>query len=310
MIKKPNEMKFSEKKLIMIISGTPGVGKTTLGCSASDKVLVIDTDDGLCRVRPEHRKDASVCTTYEEILADIKAAEGIYDTIVIDTAGALIDYLKDWAIRNDPKASKSSGGISLQGFGVVKQEFLRLSAELKKKFNVIYLFHEKRENNGDDIFYSIVCEGSARELVYQPADLAAHCFIQNGKRYLGFSPTDQYFAKSAYGISGLVEVTDLSNGGKNEFIHNLFGLVRENLQKEVQELEPKKAAYEKAMDWGKTVVATIKEPKDVAPALKEIDGMEHALTSKKELLAMVKKVCIDLGITYNKATKEYVYANK
>ena len=193
-IVKPENMDFSGKNIIMIISGMPGTGKTTLAQSAPG-VLTVDTDEGMVRVKKEHRRDASICNTYEEVLSDIKAAEGQYQTIVIDTCGALIDYMKDWAMRTDPKASKKDGGFSLQGYGVIKSEFIRLSAELRKKFNVIFLFHEQMTKNGDDgVFYELVVEGSARTLVYQPADLAAHLFIQNGICFESvlFSLSDRY----------------------------------------------------------------------------------------------------------------------
>ena len=98
-ILRPENMNFSGKNLIMIISGLPGTGKTTLALSAPD-VLLIDTDKGMARVNPAHRKDASICATYEEVLADLKAAEGQYKTIVIDTCGKLIDYMKDWVVRH------------------------------------------------------------------------------------------------------------------------------------------------------------------------------------------------------------------
>ena len=70
-ITKPEAMNFSDKNIIMIVSGLPGTGKTTLALSAPD-VLLIDTDEGMARVNPAHRKDASICKTYEEVLADIK----------------------------------------------------------------------------------------------------------------------------------------------------------------------------------------------------------------------------------------------
>ena len=105
---------------------------TTLALSAPD-VLLIDADEGMARIKQEHRKDSAMCKTYEDLLSDIKAAEGQYKTVAIDTGGALIDLLKDWATRTDPKASKASGGFSLQGFGIIKTEFLRLFAELRKK---------------------------------------------------------------------------------------------------------------------------------------------------------------------------------
>lgn len=169
MIVKPENMDFSNKNIIMIISGLPGVGKTTLSLSAPDVVLV-DADEGMARVKPEHRKDSSMVKTYEELLSDIKSFEGHYKTVVIDTCGALIDLMKDWAMRNEPSASKKSGGFSQQGYGFVKTEFLRLSAELRKKFNVVFLFHASKDRQGDDVFYDIVCEGSTKTLVWQPAE--------------------------------------------------------------------------------------------------------------------------------------------
>ena len=304
-IRKPNEMNFSDKNIIMIISGLPGVGKTTLALSAPD-VLLIDADEGLSRIKPEHRKDASICKTYEEVLSDIREAEGQYKTIVIDTCGALIDMLKDWAIRTDPKASKASGGISLQGFGTVKAEFIRLSAELRKKFNVVFLFHESKERNGDDIFYDIVCEGSARTLVWQPADLGAHLHIMNGKRYLGFTPTAQYNAKAAYGIKGLIEVPELADGEPNDFLTKLFAKVRENLNAETAELGEGLDKYHKAMTDGLELIDGITDPEQVQTVVDQIKALEHGLTSEKELLATLKKHLGEIGIKYDKASKAYV----
>jgi len=309
-IVKPTEMDFSNKNIIAIISGLPGTGKTTLALSAPG-VLLIDTDEGMARVNPAHRKDASICKTYEEVLADIKAAEGVYQTIVIDTCGALIEYMKDWAMRTDPKASKKDGGFSLQGYGTIKSEFIRLSAELRKKFNVIFLFHESMTKNGDDgVFYELVVEGSARTLVYQPADLAAHLFIQNGRRYLGFTPTEQYSAKSAYGIKGLVEVPELKDGDPNDFLTKLFAKVRENLAAESKALAPQQEAYDAAMAEATHIVQFVANPDDVAPAAAKIKAIKHALTSEKEAKDMLKKRVADLGIVWDKSAKVYKYADQ
>ena len=304
---KPTEMNFSDKNIIMIVSGLPGTGKTTLALSAPD-VLLIDTDEGLARVNPAHRKDASVCKTYEEILADVKAAEGTYKTIVVDTTGALIEYMKDWAMRTDPKASKKDGGFSLQGYGIIKSEWMRLSAELRKKFNVIFLFHENMTKNGDDgVFYELVVEGSTRTLVYQPADLAAHLFIQNGRRYLGFTPTEQYSAKAAYGIKGLVEVPELKEGEPNDFLTKLFAKVRQNLASESATLAPEKAKYDAAMAEAKKACEAVNKPEDVAPAAQFIKSLPHALTSEKEATAMLKARLAELGIVWDKTNKVYTY---
>ena len=308
-IVKPTEMNFSNKNIIIILSGMPGTGKTTLAQSAPN-VLTIDTDEGMVRVNPAHRRDASICKTYEEILADLKAAEGQYQTIAIDTCGALIEYMKDWAMRTDPKASKKDGGFSLQGYGVIKSEFVRLSAELRKKFNVVFLFHENMTKNGDEgVFYELVVEGSARTLVYQPADLAAHLFIQNGRRYLGFTPTEQYSAKSAYGISGIIEVPELKEGDPNDFLTKLFNKVRANLAAESKALAPQKSAYDEAMEQAKLIVEAVNAPTDVQGAAKAITLLPHALTSEKEAKAMLKARLAELNIVWDKTQRAYRYAD-
>lgn len=305
-ITKPAEMNFSNKNIIMIVSGLPGTGKTTLALSAPG-VLLIDTDEGMARVNPAHRKDASICKTYEEVLADIKEAQGQYKTIVIDTCGALIEYMKDWAMRTDPKASKKDGGFSLQGYGIIKSEFIRLSAELRKNFNVVYLFHENMTKVDENVFYELVVEGSTRTLVYQPADLAAHLFIQNGKRYLGFTPTEQYSAKSAYGIKGLIEVPELKEGDPNDFLTKLFGTVRANLQKEAGELDPKMNEYKEVMEAAKRVCADVNKPEDIPGAMEMLQNLPHVLTSDKESKAMFKKRLAELNIVYDKTNKVYKY---
>lgn len=305
-ITKPAEMNFSNKNIIMIVSGLPGTGKTTLALSAPG-VLLIDTDEGMARVNPAHRKDASICKTYEEVLADIKEAQGQYKTIVIDTCGALIEYMKDWAMRTDPKASKKDGGFSLQGYGIIKSEFIRLSAELRKNFNVVYLFHENMTKVDENVFYELVVEGSTRTLVYQPADLAAHLFIQNGKRYLGFTPTEQYSAKSAYGVRGLVEVPELKEGDPNDFLTKLFSTVRANLQKEAGELDPKMNEYKEVMEAAKRVCADVNKPEDIPGAMEMLQNLPHVLTSDKESKAMFKKRLAELNIVYDKTSKTYKY---
>ena len=309
MIVKPENMDFSNKNIIMIVSGLPGVGKTTLALSAPDVVL-IDADEGLSRVKPEHRKDSSMVKTYEELLTDIKSFEGHYKTVVIDTCGALIDLMKDWAMRSEPSASKKSGGFSQQGYGFVKTEFLRLSAELRKKFNVVFLFHASKDRQGDDVFYDIVCEGSTKTLVWQPADLGAYLHIVNGERYLGFTPTMNYNAKSAYGIKGLVKVPELKDGEPNDFLTKLFAKVKGNIAAEKEALKPQQAAYKAAMTAGKNAIDAIQEPEDVTWAMDQIKAISHALTSERELKAAMTERIKELGIVYNKETKAYEWAKK
>jgi len=304
-ILKPEQMDFSDKNIIMIVSGLPGVGKTTLALSAPDVVLV-DADEGLARVKAEHRKDAAICATYEELLEDIKQFKGRYKTVVIDTGGSLIDMLKDWAMRTDPKANRKNGGFSLQGFGIIKTEFLRLSAELRKHFNVVFLFHISKEKNDEEVFYDLVCEGSAKNLVWQPADLGAYMHIVNGERYLGFTPTANYNAKAAYGIKGLVRVPELTDGQANDFLVKLFAKAKQALQAEGEALKPLKEQYEQAMAKGREYIEKIEKPEQALLTLNAIRALKHAMTSKKELEATFKEKVKELGFKYDGKKKTYI----
>ena len=289
----------------MIISGMPGVGKTTLALSAPDVVL-IDADEGMVRVNPAHRKDCSICKTYEEFLADIKSFEGVYKTVVIDTMGAMIEYMKDWAMRNEPAANKKSGGFSQQGYGIIKTEFLRLSAELRKKFNVVFLFHAVKDKSDEETFYDIMCEGSAKTLVWQPADLGAYLYIQNSERYLGFTPTSSYNAKSAYGIKGLVKVPELKDGDKNDFLTKLFAKIKTNLSEEAETFKIENSIYEQAIKEGAALIQGISEIEDVNIVLPKLKEIKHALTSHKEIMAMFSKRLEEQGIRRDPETKKYV----
>lgn len=308
-----DELKIEDQNLTIIIQGAPGTGKSTLGYSAID-VLNIDLDRGAHRVKPEHRvgKDTSVCTTFDEVKADVEYAKGKYKTIVIDTGGALVEMLKQYVVDHPQDfkgGAKAMGGISLQGYGFVKTLWNDFTRDLRQNFNVVYIFHESAEKNGDEgTFYSIVVEGAAKNVVWQSADLAARLFISNGQRYLGFTPTESYSAKSSFGISGLIPVPELKPGEPNDFLAKLFAKVRANLTAESKSLAPQKAAYNEAMKEVRYIVDSVKEPKDVALAAQAINSLPHALTSEKEAKAMLKQRMTALGIVWDKNEKVYKYA--
>lgn len=309
------DLNFSNQYLSFIFFGAPGVGKTTLGYSAP-KPLLINLDRGAHRVRPEHRegKDTSVCATFDEVKADVEFAKGKYETIVIDTGGALVEMLKQYVVDHPQDfkgGAKAMGGISLQGYGFVKTLWNDFVREVRQNFNVVFIFHETGERNNDEgVFYSIVVEGAAKNSVWQSADLAARLFINNGTRYLGFTPTESYSAKSSFGISGLMPVPELKEGEPNDFLTKLFAKVRANLDAESKALAPQRDAYTYAIEESKIVVAKVNAPEDVPKAVDELASIPHALTSEKEAKQMLKSRLKDLNIVWDKSKRVYTYAEK
>ena len=303
MIVTPDKMDFSNKHIIMVIYGAPGTGKSTLACSAPNP-LVIDTDNGTVRVNPAHRVDTSICRTYEEIQADIEAAKGKYEALCFDTGGAFIRFIKEWVKRHEKSALQASGSFTQKGYGFVRDEFWDFSEDIVKDFHIVYIFHEEVEKRKEDIRYNISCEGSSKTIVWNAADIGGRLFIRDGKRYLGLTPTDEYDAKHPDYISGLIEVPELKEGDENNFLTLLFEKIKKARADSAKSYNADKAKYDAAMKRGMDAINSIDKPELIEPCVEEIKLIDHALTSKKELQAALKKRLDELFV-YDKETKSY-----
>lgn len=312
-IVQPNEMKFEDKKFSMIIVGAPGVGKTTLALSAPDPIL-LDLDKGISRVKAQHRTVASMVDTYEELLEDLKSeAFQRAKTIVVDTGGALVTLMQDYAIRKDAVNRTKSGTISIKGFGAVKSEFQSFVNKVKTVYNknVIFIFHsvEEKDKDGNPIV-RLMCEGSARNLVWQPCDLGCYVYMENGNRVAGFTPTDSYFAKGCYGINGLRQIPALADNSKNDYITRLFDEARENIAKEGEYFTQQKEIYDAAIKAGAELVEKVVDIESANNFTAEFKKIAHALTSQVEIKAMFREKIDSLGIAWNGQAKRYEQTKK
>ena len=302
-VKKPNELDFSAKTFMCIISGQPGLGKTTMALSAPDPFL-IDTDNGIARVRAEHRCVSSNVNSYEELLDDMKSAEyKAAKTIVVDTGGTLVQLMKAWAKKQDRKAASDGRAM----YGVIKQEFDRLCHQIRilDRKHLVVVFHTTEQQKGDSIQTRLACEGGAKDIVWTPADFGGHMFMQGNRRMIGFTPTDEYFAKGCFGIAGLHEIPELRPGVKNTFLTDLFEAAQKSINDEAAVYAADKVKYDDAMEKGRGLIQHIKSAETANFAAKSIGQMDHALTSRAELLTAFKNKCKELGLKFNKATKLY-----
>ena len=88
---------------------------------------------------------------YAEVLYDLNTSEEIEacKTIIIDTGGSLVSFLKDWAMNEKGAKTKSGEFNSLKGFGFVKAEWASFTEYIKTVLhkNVIYIFHANEEKD-------------------------------------------------------------------------------------------------------------------------------------------------------------------
>lgn len=308
MIVKPENMNFSDKTFSMIIYGSPGVGKTTLALSAPDPIL-LDFDNGVSRVRAEHRKDTSICKSYKEVLADLHSPEmAEYKTIIIDTGGSLVSFLKDWAMNEKGAKTKSGEFNSLKGFGFVKAEWASFTEYIKTVLhkNVIYIFHanEEKDKDGNPI-QRLVCEGSVRNSVWTPCDFGGFLQMIGDQRVICFTPEQEYFAKGCHGIVGRIPVPALAPGAKNDFITSLFETAKANIAAEAEGYNAIKAKYDEIMKLVKIIIGGVTDEQSANDAVKTIPTMEHVLTSKKEASAMLNAKAQSIGLKFNPKALRY-----
>ena len=303
MITKPNELKFDDKKLSVIIAGVPGIGKTTLALS-SPNPLLIDLDKGVSRVEAKYRKDTDVVNTFEELKNDLTTNDlSAYETIIIDTGGKLLEMLKPVVIAKDPKNGKRDGNLSLQGYGAIKRKFASFINFVKSlDKHLIIIFHATEVSlENDTTGLRIRIEGSSRDDVWDDIDIGGFVEMNGKKRTIGFSNCDRYYAKGTHGVHGVYDIPTLENGSKNDFLTKLFNKIKSDLNAETEELNN----YTKTMMALMPSIENATSVDELNLAYGEIANASHYLTSKEELWFALNEKAKGLGFKYVKADNKF-----
>lgn len=305
MIKKPSEMINTENRFRVLIAGYPGIGKTTLGLSAP-KPLLIDVDFGINRTMASVRKDYIQPESYEELLNDLKGDLSDYETIVIDTGGKLLELMKAYVIKNDVKNAQKDGTLSLKGYGAVGREFTRfmnyIYFDLRK--HCVIIFHAVEEKQDEDTKLRILVEGSTKNTVWQNVELGGFIEMRGNKKTIGFDNCERYFAKSSFGIKGILNIPELDGNTSNDFLTKLFERANKNIQEESKVFEVERKEYQEVMDKYIPVIDSMTA--DNVQEVSDLMGtIEHKLTSKKELTARFLERLKDLNMQWNKEKKQY-----
>lgn len=265
---------------------------------------LFDLDNGIARVRAEHRKMASVCETYEELLSDMKSEE--YKnaaTIVLDTGGSLVQMMQPWAKTQEPKAARDGRAM----FGVVKREFDRLTWQIRQDGkNVVIVFHTTEVQKGDVTVTRLSCEGSAKDIVWTPADFGGTMFQRGKKRIICFAPTEEAFGKGCFGIHGEYEVPELAPGMPNTFLTDLFEQARKNIADEQEKFSKDKKIYDEAVREGTLCIDSVKCADDATACVARLREITHALTSKAELSGKLQNKVNALKLRWDKQSGKYV----
>lgn len=300
LIKMPYEVS-NEFYLKALLYGQPGIGKSTLAISAP-KAVLIDCDNGVHRIAASHRVPFLPVSSYDDVLSVLSDDLAAYDTIVIDTAGKLLDYMATWIIKNNPKMGRTDGALTLQGYGVRKYEFISLLKRVSTMGkHLIFVAHELEDRNGDDKCIRPEVGGSSGGDLIKELDLVGYMEALGRKRTVSFIPCDKYYAKNSARLDDVLEIPDLANGNPNILMTRIIEKCREVLKEESEQVKE----YNSLIEEITKDIKSVKTAKQANELLKRLSEYDHMWDSRVKAWVLLKIRMESLEIIYNAEKKEF-----
>lgn len=277
-----------QDNLIITIYGDPGMGKTSLGFSAS-KPLLLDFDNGAQRAIG--RKDAVIIKNWNEI-KDISAEALIdYNTIVIDTVGRLLESLSLFLIAGNPKFKGYSGELSLQGYGALNVAFKTFLLKIKSfGKDIILISHSKEEKDNEKLLVRLDAMGSSKQEVLKCSDLMGFICAKGTVRTLNFNPTEFTLGKNCAEFPEL-SIPDYSSN--QFFMSEIIQKAKDHMNKKSEGQIKKEKEFNIKLE--KINKAVTVHDFNVLVNSEDAAALKHALHSR----------AVGLGLIFNKELKLY-----
>lgn len=275
-------------RITMAIYGDPGVGKTTLAFTA-ERPLLFDFDNGAHRAA--NRQDTVRVATWADVDGVTAADLAPYSTIIVDTAGRMLDALSADIIANDAKLGKG-GVLSQQGWGRLKQRFTAWLKMLNQSGkDVILIAHGTEKQDGETVNARLDVQGGSKDEIYKSVDAMGRVFIRSGKRVLCFDPTESAFGKNP----GQLPILDIPNPISPDFMANIVSQTKAALNAQT---EAQQKAAAKIEEW-REVIAKLASADDFNGRLDEIKGQSKPIQKLFADAATAK------GLVFDAQAKQY-----
>lgn len=281
---------------VVCIFGQPGIGKSSLGYSAADPLL-LDLDQGAHRAI--NRRDTLKVTTWADVaeLVTTPAALAPYQTLVVDTVGRLLDLITADILEGTPKLGRD-GTLTLQGYGALKTRFRTFMTQLRTLGkDVVLLAHLKEEKDGDVTVMRPDIIGASYGEVMKVSDCVGYMAMQGRSRVVDFSPTDRWVGKNPAQWKPIVvpaaaqATTVLAT--LIDQVRSALGAISTASAVQAQQVTDWRAAietYTLPEEFTRASVAMATQPEIVKAQVRP--AFQARLTA--------------LGLTFDKATKQYV----
>jgi hypothetical protein len=309
LFKKPGELEVTTT-IKALIYGQPGIGKSTLALSAPNPVL-LDFDGGVQRVNGAFQCPTLQVSSWEEVIEaidELKKGEVECDTIVIDTAGKMLDYMGDFIIRNDEKMKMRDGSLSLKGYGARKVMFINFLKDVSMMGkHLVFVAHEKEDKDGEIRIVRPEMGGSSLGDLIKELDLVGYMQAIGTKRTVSWSPTEKFYAKNACNLPAVHAVeeiidTDGNVTGENKFMTYIF----DNYIAYLGQLRQHRQKYDNLLASLKKGIAAVKDEKTANECFAKIEGFDkHIWDSKAQAEKALQVKCESIGLKFNEIEQKY-----
>lgn len=305
LFKQPSELEVTTT-IKALIYGQPGLGKTTLALSTPNPVM-LDFDGGIKRVNGGHQCPTLQVKDWDMVIEAMKEDLSQFGTIIIDTAGKMLDYMSAYIIKNEPKMGKRDGSLSLQGYGVRKTMFINFLSQCSMMGkHLIFVAHEREEKDGETRIVRPEIGGSSAGDLIKELDLVGYMQAIGNERTISWSPTEKFYAKNTCNLPAIQKIPVIIDAtgnvtGQNVFLTNIFSSYQAYLKKQADISND----YEALMDVIKENVEMITDAEIANNISESIAKMQHIWDSKLKAGLMIRDKCNSLGLKLNKLTKKY-----
>jgi phage nucleotide-binding protein len=236
----------AKPKIIMLVYGNGGVGKTTFA-STAPKPLLVDCENGakyfgLRGIKMDVAKIGSWSDM--EGLFDI-AKSGEYETIIIDPIGELMEKLKRYMVmKGDKKLVQADGSPSMAGWGWLKDTMRSTIKILRDSdVNLLLIAHVSEDKDEEKLVKRPMIMTKISDEIVNMVDVVGYMQViqmdGEDKRIIMVDPaSDKYVAKDRTGQLGKIippdftDIIDACQGTKTFKWSNAEGKKTDDSQEE------------------------------------------------------------------------------
>lgn len=308
MFKKPSELAYSST-IKALVYGQPGLGKSTLALSTPNPVL-FDFDGGIQRVNGAFQCPTLQVQNWNEVLQALQELEtqsNDFMTIVIDTAGKMLDYMSTYIIQQDNRLGKRDGSLTLQGFGARKIMFINFLKRVSMMGkHVIFVAHEREEKDGDIRIVRPEIGGSSAGDLIKELDLVGYMQAIGNKRTISWTPQEKFYAKNTCNLPPMQEIPVIIDAqgkiiGHNDFMSNIF----ENYDSYLKQESNTRKEYDELISEIEGEVACISDAEQANSYVLSMKDKKQIWDSNAHAKSLITDRCKELGLKFNKNTKKY-----